>query len=419
MDGIILAYVAAIAVLIVMSAFFSMSETAFTSVSDIKLKKLANDGNKRAKRTLMILENYDKFLTTILIGNNLVNIAATSIATTMFSILLGLETGALATTVIMTLLLLLFGEITPKSYAKKNPEGVCMLFCSIIYALVKLFTPLSWLFLGLTKRIGSNDEPTITEDELEVMIDEIQSDGVLEESESELIKNAMRLDDITVADVYVHRVDIVAIEVDQPIDELGTLFVTSGFSRIPVFEETIDNIIGVVYSKTYFTNKEIKVKFSIRDILMPVKYIPETVSVANALSELQKSKIHLAVVLDSYGGTRGIITLEDLIEELVGDIWDESDPVQQDVSAAAGGRYIVKGMADLDTVMERVGIHIDRDGYDEPSMTGFIMHKLQRAPTKGDVVELDNATITVNAVKGHRVIECSLVVKNEPIEDGF
>ena len=204
---------------------------------------------------------------------------------------------------------------------------------------------------------------------------------------------------------------------DESIEELGKLFVTSGFSRIPVFDDTIDNIIGVVYSKNYFTNTHQGIKFSIRDILMPVKYIPETVSVANALSELQKSKIHLAVVLDSYGGTRGIITLEDLIEELVGEIWDESDPVQQDVSAAAGGRYLVKGMADLDTVMERVGIYIDRDGYDEPSMTGFIMHKLQRAPTKGDVVELDNATITVKAVKGHRVLECYLVVKNEQIDD--
>jgi len=417
MDGVILVYILSIAVLIICSAFFSMSETAFTSVSDIKLKKMANEGNRKAKRTLDILENYDKFLTTILIGNNLVNIAGTSIATAMFAILLGMETGAVATTVVMTLLLLVFGEITPKSYAKKNPEGVCILFCSLIYWIMKLFTPLSWLFLRLTKLIGSNDEPAITEDELEVMIDEIQSDGVLEKSESELIKNAMRLDDITVSEVYVHRVDIVAIDVDESIEELGKLFVTSGFSRIPVFDDTIDNIIGVVYSKNYFTNTHQGIKFSIRDILMPVKYIPETVSVANALSELQKSKIHLAVVLDSYGGTRGIITLEDLIEELVGEIWDESDPVQQDVSAAAGGRYLVKGMADLDTVMERVGIYIDRDGYDEPSMTGFIMHKLQRAPTKGDVVELDNATITVKAVKGHRVLECYLVVKNEQIDD--
>jgi CBS domain containing-hemolysin-like protein len=184
-----------------------------------------------------------------------------------------------------------------------------------------------------------------------------------------------------------------------------------------VYDDTIDNIIGVVYSKRYFTNTALNVKFSIRDIVMPVKYIPETVSVASALSEMQKSKIHMAVVLDSYGGTRGIVTLEDLLEELVGEIWDESDAVQQDVSATTGCSYIVKGLANLDDVMERIGIFIDRDGYDETTMSGFIMHKLKRAPTKGDVVELDNCTITVNSVKGHRVIDCVLVVKNEPIEE--
>ena len=417
MDSIVIVYGAAIVLLIVLSAFFSMSETAFTSVNEIKLKKMANEGNKKAQRTLVILEDYDRFLTTILIGNNLVNIAGTSIATTMFAILLGAETGAIATTVIMTILLLIFGEITPKTYAKKHPETICIKICSLIYWIIKILSPLSWLFIRLTKLMGDNEEAVITEDELEVMIDEIQSDGILEKSESELIKSAMRLDDITVEDVYVHRVDIVAIEVNEPVEELGNLIIASGFSRIPVYEDTIDNIIGVVYSKTYFTNTAMKVAFTIRDIIMPVKYIPETVTVANALNDLQKSKIHMAVVLDSFGGTRGIITLEDLLEELVGEIWDESDAIQQDVSASTGGSYIVKGVAKLDDVMESIGIHIDREEYDDQNMSGFIMYKLQRAPTKGDVVELDNATITVNAVKGHRVVDCSLVVKNDPIED--
>ncbi|MBP5686144.1 MAG: HlyC/CorC family transporter [Candidatus Methanomethylophilaceae archaeon] len=417
MEPIVIGYIIAIILLICLSAFFSMSETAFTSVSEIKLKKMANEGDKKAERAITIIENYDRFLTTVLIGNNLVNIAATSIATTMFAILLGAETGALTSTVVMTLCLLTFSEITPKSLAKKYPEKICISICTVVHWLIVLFTPLSWFFTKIANLIGSDDGPSITENELEVMIDEIQSEGVLEKSESELIKNAIRLDDIHVSEVYVHRVDIVAIDIDEDIEQLGKLFVSSGFSRVPVYDDTIDNIIGVVYSKTYFTNKALGVKFSIHDILMPVKYIPETVTVADALSELQKSKIHMAVVLDSYGGTKGIVTMEDLIEELVGEIWDESDAVQQDVSASTGGCYIVKGMANLDDVMEKVGIFIDREGYDDPSLSGFIMHKLQRAPTKGDVVELDNATITVNSVKGHRVIDCSLVVKNEPIED--
>ncbi|MBQ9690223.1 MAG: HlyC/CorC family transporter [Candidatus Methanomethylophilaceae archaeon] len=416
MDTIV--YIVAIILLMISSAFFSMSETAFTSASEIKLKKLANEGNRNAEKAIRIIEGYDKFLTTILIGNNLVNIAASSLATTVFAILLGAETGAIASTVVMTLALLVFSEITPKALAKKQPERICLGVCSIVHWIMIIFSPLSWLFTKLMKLIGSDEGPTLTEDELEVMIDEIQSDGILEKRESELIKNAMRLDDIQVAEVYVHRTDIVAIDVDESVDDLGNLFVSSGYSRIPVYDDTIDNIIGVVYSKTYFTNTKLGVAFKIHDILMPVKYIPETVSVADALSEMQKSKMHLAVVLDSYGGTKGIITMEDLLEELVGDIWDESDAVQQDVRASTGGCYIVKGMANFDDVMDKVGIFIDRDGYEDTNFSGFIMHKLQRAPTKGDVVELDNATITVTNVKGHRVIDCSLEVKNEPIEEG-
>lgn len=415
MDTVV--YIVAIVFCMMLSAFFSMSETAFTSASEIKLKKLANDGDRNAEKAIGIIEGYDRFLTTILIGNNLVNIAASSCAATVFAFLLGTETGALASTVVMTLALLVFSEITPKALAKKQPEKICLAVCSAVRWSMTILSPLSWLFTKYMNLIGSNNEPALTEDELEVMIDEIQSDGVLEKRESELIKNAMRLDDILVSEVYVHRIDIVAMDVDDSIEDLGKLFVESGYSRIPIYDDTIDNIIGVVFSKKYFTNVSLGVDFTIHDILMPVKYIPETVTVADALSEMQKSKMHLAVILDSCGGTKGIITMEDLLEELVGDIWDESDAVQQDVSAATGGCYIVKGMANLDDVMEKVGIFIDRDGYDEANLSGFIMHKLQRAPTKGDVVELDNATITVTNVRGHRVIDCSLEVKNEPIEE--
>ncbi|MBQ7979037.1 MAG: DUF21 domain-containing protein, partial [Candidatus Methanomethylophilaceae archaeon] len=243
MDTIV--YIVAIILLMISSAFFSMSETAFTSASEIKLKKLANEGNRNAEKAIRIIEGYDKFLTTILIGNNLVNIAASSLATTVFAILLGAETGAIASTVVMTLALLVFSEITPKALAKKQPERICLGVCSIVHWIMIIFSPLSWLFTKLMKLIGSDEGPTLTEDELEVMIDEIQSDGILEKRESELIKNAMRLDDIQVAEVYVHRTDIVAIDVDESVDDLGNLFVSSGYSRIPVYDDTIDNIIGV------------------------------------------------------------------------------------------------------------------------------------------------------------------------------
>ncbi len=416
METIVAVYIVAIALLICLSAFFSMSETAFTSVNEIKLKKMENDGDKRAARALRIMNDYDKFLTTILIGNNLVNIAGTSIATTMFAILLGAETGALASTIAMTLLLLTFGEITPKSFAKKNPEKICIQICGIIHWIILIFTPLSWLFTKLAKLVsGNEDSSTITEDELEVMIDEIQSDGVLEKSEGELIKSAMRLDDISVSEIYVPRVDIVAVDVDSSEDELENIITASGFSRIPVYEGTIDNIIGVIYAKTFFTNTIMDVPFTIRDIIMPVKYIPDTISVAQCLSDLQRSKIHMAVVLDSYGGTRGIVTLEDMLEELVGEIWDESDAISQDVCAESGGKYLVKGSANINDVMETIGVHFDPEDYEESSVTGFIMYKLERAPTKGDQIVLDNITITVISVKGRRVIDCEMMINDNQL----
>jgi len=410
MDMMVLVYVVAIALLICLSAFFSMSETAFTSVNEIKLKKMANDGDKKASRALKIMADYEKFLTTILIGNNLVNIASAAIATTMFAILLGAQTGAVASTVIMTLLLLTFGEITPKSFAKKNPERICIKICGAIHWIIVIFTPLSWLFTKLARYVSGDGDRTITEDELEVMIDEIQSDGVLEKSESELIKSAMRLDDISISEIYVPRVDVVAVDVDSSRDELESIITASGFSRIPVYEGTIDNIIGVIYAKTFFTNEVLDVPFTIRDILMPVKYIPDTISVAQCLNDLQRSKIHMAVVLDSYGGTRGIVTLEDVLEELVGEIWDESDVISQDVCAESGGKYLVKGSANINDVMDIIGVHFDPEDYEESSVTGFIMYKLERAPTKGDQVFLDNVTITVLSVKGRRVVDCEIVL---------
>ena len=345
MDPITIVYIVIIALLIVCSAFFSMSETAFTSANQVRLKKMAKDGDKRAEKTLNILEDYDKFLTTILIGNNLVNIGASSLATTAIAlILVGMasSTVSLISTVVMTIIVLLCGEITPKTLAKRNPEKYAMRVCSIVGAIEKLFSPVSWLFTKLTNaignRTGSGDAP-MTEDELEVMIDEIEDGGVLEESESRLIKSAIRFDDTQVGEVFVPRVDITATDVSSTPNDLGKLFTATGYSRIPVYDGSIDNIIGVVYSKDFFSAMFNGRQFAIRDIMKPMKYVPETMSIADILSDFQKSKVHMAVVLDSYGGTMGIVTLEDILEALVGDIWDESDVIQQDIVPLSENRY--------------------------------------------------------------------------------
>ena len=417
MDATLL-YAVAIVVLIGCSAFFSMSETAFTSVNQIRLKKMANDGNVKAERTLKILEDYDKFLTTVLVGNNLVNIAGTSLATLVFSILLGAETGALAATVFMTIAVLIFGEITPKSIAKSRPEKVCIRICGVIRALEIIFTPISWLFSKMTKFISRNhpDNDTMTEDELEVIIDEIESDGVIDKDESELIKSAMRFDDVQVSEVYVPRMDIIAIDVSATPDELGNLIASSGYSRIPVYEKSIDNIIGVVYAKEFYTNNFLDVKFSVKDIVKPVKYVPETMSIATIMKDFQKSKIHMAVVLDSYGGTMGIVTMEDLLEELVGEIWDESDEVQQEIVKVSDDRINAKGVANIYDVMEALDLKFDPEEYEDYSVTGYIVYKLGRGPVRGDVIEMPDATITVRSVKGRRVMEC-VFQKKEPAQE--
>ena len=403
-----LLYAVAIVVLIGCSAFFSMSETAFTSVNQIRLKKMANEGDVKAERTLRILEDYDRFLTTVLVGNNLVNIAGTSLATLVFSLLLGAETGAVASTVFMTVAVLIFGEITPKSIAKSRPEKVCIRICGVIRALEIILSPISWLFSKMTKFISRNqpDNDTMTEDELEVMIDEIESDGVIDKDESELIKSAMRFDDVQVSEVYLPRMDIVAIDVSSSPEELGNLIASSGYSRIPVYDKSIDNIIGVAYAKEFYTNNFLGVKFSIKDIVKPVKYVPETMSIATILKDFQKSKIHMAVVLDSYGGTMGIVTMEDLLEELVGDIWDESDEVQQEIVKVSDDTINAKGVANIYDVMEALELKFDPEEYEDYSVTGYIVYKLGRGPVRGDVIEMPDATITVRSVKGRRGMEC-------------
>lgn len=420
-DPLTIAYIVIIALLLVCSAFFSMSETAFTSASQVRLKKLAKDGDKNADRALRILGNYDKFLTTILIGNNLVNIAATSIATILFAMLLGEATGSLASTVIMTLVVLTFGEITPKTLAKRRPERIVLRIVGIVNAIEVVFSPLSWLFGKLTgyigRKAGGEDSSTMTEDELEVMIDEIEGDGVIEKTEGDLIKSAIRFDDTPVSEVYVPRMDIVGIEITSSPDDLGRLISRTGFSRIPVYDKSIDNIVGVVYAKEFFTRKFNGDSVVIKDLMKPVRYVPETMSIAAILSDFQKTKVHMAIVLDSYGGTMGIVTIEDILEELVGEIWDESDDIQQDLVRLPDGTWSVKGTANIFNVMEDLGVDFDPGEYEDYSVTGYIFYRLNRAPVRGDTVDAGRVRMTVKTVKGRRAVECLFAVSDPPQEE--
>lgn len=418
-----IAYIVIIALLVACSAFFSMSETAFTSASQVRLKKMAKDGDRKAEKAVRILEDYDRFLTTILIGNNLVNIGATSIATVMFAVMLGQELGSVTSTVVMTLVVLVCGEITPKTLAKRRPEKYVLKIVGVVHAIEVIFTPLSWVFGKLTKFVGdhlSGEEPAaMTEDELEVMIDEIEGDGIIEKTEGELIKSAIRFDDTAASEVYVPRVDVVAVDVSSTVDEVGKVISDTGFSRIPVYDGSIDNIVGVVYAKEFYSRIFNEETFTLKEITRSVKYVPETMSIAAIFNDFQKTKVHIAVVLDSYGGTMGIITLEDILEELVGEIWDESDDIQQDITSLPDGTWLVKGIANIYDVAEKIGFEFEPGEYEDYSVMGYVFYRLNRAPLRGDTVSCGMVDITVKTVKGRRAMECLFAMNPDYQDDSL
>lgn len=408
----------ALVILIALSAFFSASETAYTSINKVRLKNLVNDGNKKAEKALKLSENYEKLLTTILVGNNLVNILASSICTWMFALFFG-DWSVLAATLFMLLALLTFGEITPKTIAKRNPEKVAMLFASPLSFMMILFTPISVFFRTISGSINSENEdeqPTLTEEELSVMIDEIEGEGVLEKSESELIKSAIEFDDKQVSEILTPRVDIVAVERSATMEDLKNVLLTSGFSRIPVYDGTIDRIIGVIYAKDFYSRYFEGTTTKMEDLMRPVKFIPETTTVARTLTEIQKSMVQMIVVVDSYGGTVGIVSLEDILEELVGEIWDESDEVQYSIVRESDGSYAVLGEANIFDMMEEIGLEFDTGGYEDHTVGGYIQYKLNRIPAKGDRVENDEVKMIVRSVRNRRVKMVQVTLKKDPVQ---
>ena len=313
---------------ILCSMYFSLSEMTYASLNSIRLKKMESDGIKNADKALALSENFDKLLTTILVGNNIVNIAASTVCAMLFTEQLMPNNPGLATvlaTLIMTIVILTFGEIIPKSMAKRNADRYAPKLASSLTFACTVFTPLTWFFTKITsflsRKSDEDSSVTLTEDELVVMIDEIEEEGTLEKTESDLIKSAIIFDDTTLSEVYIPRVDIVAADKDTNMDELKDIIVHAGYSRIPIYDGSIDRIIGVVNSKDFYRRYVNGDNFNLTDIIMQIKFFDESTSIAEVMSALQKSKVHMAVVLDAYGGTLGIVTLEDIIEELVGEIW--------------------------------------------------------------------------------------------------
>jgi len=408
----------ALVVLVAFSAFFSASETAFSSLNQIRLKSRAEDGDSSAARVLAMAEQYDKLLSTILIGNNIVNIAAASIGTILFTQMLGAERGATMSTIVLTIIVLIFGEVTPKSLAKEMPEKVATAVSPFLVLLMALMTPLTWLFTQWKKLLGhfvhSGEADTITEGELMTMVSEAENDGELTDRESELIRSAIEFDDVEVEEILTPRVDVVAVEDDIPLEELAQTFAESGYSRLPVYHGTIDNIIGVVHEKDFYIAR-LKKATKIDDLVVPTLYTTGSTQISQLLRTLREQHHHLAVVVDEYGGTEGIITLEDILEELVGEIWDEHDEVTEDFRKQSDGSWLVSGSASVDDLYEELDLPEEED-IDSNTVNGLVQEKTCHLPKVGDRFTLGEYDGVVTRTAKRRVTEVRLTPA-APAED--
>ena len=407
MDDGSITLLAALIVLIAFSAFFSASETAFSSLNQIRLKSRAEEGDASAARVLAMAEKYDKLLSSILIGNNIVNIAAASIGTVLFTKWLGEERGATASTIVLTIVVLIFGEVTPKTLAKEMPETIATAVSPVLSLLLTLFTPLTWLFSQWKKLLGhfvhSSESDTITEGELITMVSEAENDGELTDRESQLIRSAIEFDDVEVEEILTPRVDVVAVEDDISLEELAQTFAESGYSRLPVYHDTVDNIIGVVHEKDFYIAR-LKKTVTMEDLIAPTLYTTGSTQISQLLRTLREQHHHMAVVVDEYGGTEGIITLEDILEELVGEIWDEHDEATEDFRQQSDGSWLVSGSASVDDLYETLDLPEDED-IDSNTVNGLVQEKTHHLPKVGDHFQLNDYEGVVTRTARRRVTE--------------
>ena len=395
-------YIAVLAVLILFSAYFSATETAFSSVNRTRLRAMAEKGNGRAKLTLKLNDNYDRLITTILIGNNIVNIATASIGTVLFVKLYG-DIGATISTAVITVLVLIFGEITPKSVAKDCPEKFAMFSSAFIRLLIWIFTPLNFIF-GIWKKLIAKllkieKHEKMSQQELLMLMDEVQEEGSIDQDEGDLLKNAIEFTELRAEDILTHRVDLEAVEADSSKHEIAQIFNISKFSRLPVYEGNIDNIIGIIHQKDFYNGDGITEK-SIREIMTQPIFVLKTERINELLRLLQRNQSHVAVILDEYGGTLGIVTLEDILEELVGEIWDEHDEVTEQFLPIGENTFRVDCTVNFDDFCRFFRIESDSSSI---SLGGWVMELLGKIPETGDHFNFQNLSVTVSETDGQRV----------------
>ncbi len=405
--------VGALVVLLILSAFFSATETAFSCANKIRLKSWAdNDQGKRGRRAgrcLALAEDYDKLLTTILIGNNIVNITSTAVATVFFTGLLG-EAGPLASTVVMTLLVLIFGEVTPKSIAKERAEGFAIFATPTMRFLVRIFAPLAVLFGALknwmTRLFKAPADEGITDQELTAMVAQAEDEGGLDSHESQLIRAAIEFDDLEVGEILTPRVDVEGVEDTADADQVAARFAETGYSRLPVYHETIDSIVGVIHEKDFYAARS-RGMTDLSGLVKEVICTTSNTKISDLMRVLQANKNHMAVIVDEYGGTEGIVTLEDILEELVGEIWDEHDEVIETFRKNPDGSYTIACSADLTDLYDLFSL---KGECDSATVSGWVLEQFGRIPDVGDSFDYENLHVTVTGVEHRRVLEINVTV---------
>ena len=420
MDGGQIGLLLAIVVLIVFSGFFSASEMAYTSVNKIRLLNMEQNGNKRAGKVLRETENFDKLLSTILVGNNIVNITASSPATLLFtSLFLNASLAATVSTIVLTVVVLIFGEITPKLFAKEKPEACAMAFYPLLKLFMYVLLPINFIFSGwkwlLRKMFKFEKTSSVTEDELLTIVETAENEGEIAEHESQLIRSAIEFEDLDVKDVMIPRVNVIAVEENSEMEHIYDTFVKNGFSRMPVYSETIDAIVGVIHEKDFYALLHDGGK-SVKSIIQPSVCVSSSMKISTVLRMLQKAKIHMAIVVDEFGGTEGIVTLEDILEELVGEIYDEHDEIEILFRPIDDKNFIVSGDENVEEMFEKLSLNIPED-ISATTVSGFVIELMDKIPVVGEVLALEKLQIEVTKANTKHVQEVKVTLVDEEVEE--
>ena len=417
MDGTQIGLLLAIIILIMLSGYFSASEMAFTSVNKIRLMNMEANGNKRAGAVLRATENFDKLLSTVLVGNNIVNITSASIATLFFNSLI--KSANLATTVstvVMTVVVLIFGEITPKLFAKEKPEACAMLFYPLLKMLMIVLTPINLIFSGwkwlLRKIFKFKKTSTITEGELLTIVETAENEGELQEHESQLIRSAIEFEDLDVKDIMIPRINVIAVEENSDMESVYDKFVQHGFSRMPVYAENIDAVVGIIHEKDFYALLHDGGK-DIKSIIQSSVCVSSSMKISTVLRMLQKAKVHMAIVVDEFGGTEGIVTLEDILEELVGEIYDEHDEIEILFKKVDDKTFIVSGDENVEDMYEKLDLSAP-DDTESTTVSGYITELMDKIPQTGEKLTLKDIEIEVTKASAKHVQEVKVtLLENE------